>query len=121
MGEEARYYGTVVEIYNNFAALDLEIHLEEKLYAQGEDILVHPDTDDINLMLDVYQKLVQPVTALRGLDNFFVHMNWGTGCIGDGQALGGRDEVERRLEEMVMGEGYDAWGRGKAWRMDLRE
>ena len=50
-----------------------------------------------------------------------MHMNWGTSWIGDGQALDGRDEVERRLEEMVMGEGYDAWGRGKVWKMDLRD
>jgi hypothetical protein len=44
----------------------------------------------------------------------------GNQLIGSGQALDGREEVERRLEEMVMGEGYDAWERGKVWRIDLR-
>ena len=106
--------------HSNLAILNLEIRLEENLYAQGEYIQVIPDTDSINWMLDAYQKLVQPVTALRGLNNFFVHTNWGTSCIGDGQALDGGDEVERKLEEMVMGVGYDAWFRGKVWRMDFR-
>lgn len=106
--------------YSNLAVLNLEIRLAEELYALKQDTQVQTDTDYTNRMLDTYQKLVQPLAAPLGPRNFFVHLNWGTSCIGTGQALDGREEVERRLEEMVMGEGYDAWERGKVWRIDLR-
>jgi hypothetical protein len=88
---------------------NLEIRLAEEVYALTQDTQAQADTDYTSRMPDTYQKLVQPLAALLGLRNFFVHLNWGTSCIGSGQALDGREEVERRLEEMVMGEGYDAW------------
>jgi hypothetical protein len=101
-----RFYGS-----NSF-----EIRLAEELYTFRQNTQTQADTGYTNRMLDTYQKLVQPVAALLGLRNFFVHLNWGTGCIGSGQALDGREEVEWRLKERVMGEGYDAWGQGRCGR-----
>ena len=56
-----------------------------------------------------YRKFIQPMTALRGLKNFHVHLAWET----SGKGLDGRGEIEGEIERMVMGPDYDAWEHGK--------
>lgn len=111
----------------NLAILSLEICLEERFYtrwkyelelqqAQGVDEFLEQHS---KMMKAAYWGLVQPVATLQGLKNFFVHMNWGTSVIGDGQAPDGRQVLERQLEGQVMGEEYNAWASGKVVRIDL--
>jgi len=115
--------------------LHLEVRFSEKSYVSVWDIVLD-DADYLlpgykDQMLHIYQKLIQPFTALdKSLKNFFVHLNWGSSCgLVEGRVWkcgtwsipypDGRAEEERKLESMVMGSGYDAWERGKQVRIDL--
>jgi len=62
-------------------------------------------------MNDIYLKLFTPMKALKGLKDLFIHLNYST-SIGYRED-DGRKEPQRILECLVMGEGYDAWKRGK--------
>ncbi|KIM94231.1 hypothetical protein OIDMADRAFT_21449 [Oidiodendron maius Zn] len=104
----------------NLTVLNLEIRLAEKFYVSIWDMPLETDSGYKKRMLHTYQGLIQPVTALRGLKNFFVHLNWGSSCgvLGQGPS-DGRGEIEQELERMVMGQEYNAWKCGKEVRTDL--
>ena len=101
----------------NLAILSLELRLREKYYE------AYPDEDFDHGYKDriwkIYQNFIQPVTSLHGLKNFYVHLNWACtiGFPGVG-VLDGKEEIEGKLERMVMGDGYDAWKCGKVVRME---
>jgi len=107
--------------HSNLAILNLEIRLAEEFYSSGRYELTLQQTNEeyLEIIKAAYWRLVQPVATLRGLKNFFVHLNWGTSVTGGGQAPDNRRELERGLETLVMGEGYNAWARGKVVRIDL--
>jgi len=116
------------------AALHLEVRFSEKYYVSVWAI-VPRDADYLRPgykghILDIYEKLIHPMTALKGLKSFFVHLNWGSTCgdingrkwlcgtwsipYADGRAL-----EEQKLERMVMGPEYDAWECSKQIRIDV--
>ena len=73
-------------------------------------------------MWETYHTLIQPMTSLRGLKSFFMHINWGSSCGMPGQkSWDGRDEIESKLEKMVMGQEYDSWKHGKEVRICLSD
>ncbi|KAH9208127.1 hypothetical protein DL95DRAFT_395538 [Leptodontidium sp. 2 PMI_412] len=111
--------------YANLSIMTLEIRLEDMIYTRNEeeghlsifDATLNKREYEVN-MLNAYSNFLLPIAILKGrLKNFFVHLNWGTSVTGDGQALDGREVVERKLESLVMGEEYDAWKRGKVYRV----
>ena len=101
----------------NLAILSLELRFREKCYE------AYPDEEFDNGYKDriweIYQNFIRPVASLHGLKNFYVHLNWACtiGFPGVG-VLDGREELEGKLETMVMGDGYDAWKCGKVVRME---
>lgn len=104
----------------NLAALNLEIRLTEKVYdsvwAKSE---VEAGYEE--LMLETYERFIQPLISLQRLKNLFVHLNWASSCgLPESGVPDGRQQVERKLERMVMGEEYDAWKHGKVVRIDSR-
>ncbi|KAH8589788.1 hypothetical protein B0O99DRAFT_745760 [Bisporella sp. PMI_857] len=102
------------------AILNLEIRLTENFYVSVWNLREEPNSVYEERMWDTYTAFIQPVAALKGLKNFFVHLNWGTSCGIPGKGvLDGRQALEQKLERMVMGEGYEAWQCGKEVRMDM--
>jgi len=100
--------------------LNLEIRLTENFYGSSWNLRVEPDSFYEQRVWDTYTAFIQPVASLRGLKNFFVHLNWGTSCGIPGKGvLDGRQTLEQKLERMVMGDGYEAWKCGKEVRMDM--
>jgi hypothetical protein len=84
------------------------------------EILFDPIDSYEKNMEDTYNDLIEPMSALRGLKSFFVHLNWKTSYgVLDKGVPDGRQKVEGKLERMVMGEEYDAWKCGKDVRYDL--
>jgi hypothetical protein len=102
----------------NLAVLNLEIRLEEKYYFSYSD-MEEFDIGYKDRMCETYQRLIQPLTSLQGLKNFFVHLNWAS-TIGLPEigVLDGREEIEGKLERMVMGDEYNAWKCGKVVRIE---
>jgi hypothetical protein len=104
----------------NPAILNLEIRLTENFYVSVWNLRQELDSAYEKRMWDTYEAFIQPVTALRGLNNFFVHLNWGTSCGIPGVGVpDGRQVVEQKLERMIMGEAYESWKCGKEVRMDM--
>lgn len=101
----------------NLAILTLELRLREKCYEAYLD--EEFDNGYKDRIWEIYQNFIQPVASLYGLKNFYVYLNWDStiGFPGVG-VLDGREEIEGKLERMVMGEGYDAWKCGKVVRME---
>lgn len=60
-------------------------------------------------MWGVYQRLTEPMIALKGLQDLFIHLAWPLDYRKDDH----RDQQERILERRVMGEHYDSASRGK--------
>lgn len=58
----------------------------------------------------LYPKLIEPMTALKGLQNLFVQIVW--------PGMKNREQVEQDLERVVMGQDYDSFARGKKRRVD---
>jgi hypothetical protein len=90
-------------------------------YASWKEAQGHtpPNLDGIegkreNRMRTIYLKLFRSMTVLRGIKDLYIHLNYETS---DGFSDdNGRKEQERILESLVMGDGYDAWKRGKSTR-----
>lgn len=104
----------------SLAALNLEIRLTEKVYdsawAKSE-----VEAGYEQCMWETYQIFIRPLISLQRLKKFFVHLNWASSCgLPESGVPDGRQEIERKLERMVMGEEYDAWKHGKAVRIDSR-
>jgi hypothetical protein len=61
------------------------------------------------------------IDCSQRFEALFVHLNWARyiGLPGMGVS-DGRQELEQKLERMIMGQEYDAWKCGKAARMDSR-
>ena len=56
------------------------------------------------VMWTAYQRALKPMVGLKGLLNLFIHINW---------PRLDQDRYEKKLEELVMGEGYNSAARGK--------
>lgn len=56
-----------------------------------------------------YDQVVKPMTRLKGLKDFFIHLSWHRGGIDERNC----ENIERRLERLVMGDNYDSFARGK--------
>ncbi|PVH67846.1 hypothetical protein DL98DRAFT_442597 [Cadophora sp. DSE1049] len=120
---------------SNLAVLHLEIRFAERFYTcvwtRRDEDLEERFPGYEQRVLETYEKIIRPVTALTGLKSFFVHLNWGTSC-GDQDGRfwkdgtfsipypDGREAHERKFERMVMGSEYDAWEQGKEIAYDLR-
>lgn len=89
--------------------VDLESGVRELrgLYAQG--IL---DNRYDAAMWGVYQRIIEPMIELKGLQDLFVHLGWPL----DYRKHEFRDQQEKILEKRVMGEHYDSTSRGKVSR-----
>jgi hypothetical protein len=93
----------------NLPRLSLELRLSEKYFVSIWKVAPEPDPEYETHMQETYTRLIEPMLALKGLRNFFVHLNWDSGCGVKDKRL----EMEGRLERMVMGEEYDAGKCGK--------
>ncbi|KAF4614394.1 hypothetical protein G7Y89_g15344 [Cudoniella acicularis] len=97
----------------NLAVLTIELNFNERFYP---DIWMKKPTFDLEYegnMLKTYETFIRPMSVLHGMKRLFVYLNWDTSyeCLYDG-----REEHEAILEEIVMGESYDAWEHGKAFQ-----
>ncbi|KAH8600053.1 hypothetical protein B0O99DRAFT_611648 [Bisporella sp. PMI_857] len=100
--------------------LGLEIRFTEPSYNSIWDPPLVVDDGHDERMLRTYRRMIEPVVALKGLKNFFVHMNWNSSCGVPGKGVPDRRQiVEQKFERMIMGQQYDAWKCGKAVRMDM--
>lgn len=86
--------------------LDMANDMHSTLYAYWSGFL---NNTSEAAMWGVYQRLTEPMIALKGLQDLFVHLAWPLGDLK--QDL--RDQQERILERRVMGEHYDSASRGK--------
>ena len=100
----------------NLPLLSLELHFWETYYVwNGDQQWGAPGTtfmrqrEEETRVRNSYRKFIQPMTALRGLKNFHVHLALET----SGKGLDGRGEIEGEIEKMIMGPDYDAWEHGK--------
>lgn len=59
--------------------------------------------------LESYDQIVQPMTRLKGLKDFFINLSWHRGAMEDGYC----ENYEQILERLVMGDAYDSFARGK--------
>jgi len=102
--------------------LTLDIHMSEPFWyppwEKSEDETM-PNISELNSqrgdrMIKIYRKLFTSMRSLGQLKDLFINLNYETsdGYLEDD----GRREQERILECLVMGEGYDAWKRGKCTR-----
>ncbi|KAF4627552.1 hypothetical protein G7Y89_g10603 [Cudoniella acicularis] len=122
---------TTLSATANLPILTLELRFTEKHYVSVWDFRVEPDASREAKIYDTYEQFIRPVSDLLGaqrkdggggggLKNFFLHLNWGSSCGFPGRGnYDGRHVVEGKLEEMVMGEGYDAWKEGKVVMFNL--
>lgn len=100
----------------NLEALTIQLRMNETMYPDFDDEKPTFDLEYESFMLQTYENLLQPMKALHGLKNFFIHLNWATSS----GFPDGRQEIEQVLERMVMGQKYDAWKRGKTIRHEGR-
>ncbi|QVM07930.1 hypothetical protein D8B26_002626 [Coccidioides posadasii str. Silveira] len=99
----------------NVSNLVLSLYLEctERSCGQALDVDVENRLQHDVAMPEVYKRIVEPLTRIKGLKDLFVHM----GRRGrQGNFLNSvRDKQEAELEQVVMGPLYDAVARGKYW------
>jgi hypothetical protein len=69
----------------------------------------HFTTQDELRILQAYEEVVRPLVQLQGLKLLFLYVPFPFGRVNEEA----RVEVERRLEQMVMGTNYDAYCVGK--------
>lgn len=97
----------------NLRVLTIEIRLTERFFSRGGGYI---PSDYEEHMRDTYYRFIQPVTGLgsKGLKNLFVYLDWRNKK--EYFARGKEDErqeLEQKLERMVMGNNYNAWRCGK--------
>ncbi|EER26999.1 hypothetical protein CPC735_023350 [Coccidioides posadasii C735 delta SOWgp] len=99
----------------NVSNLVLSLYLEctERSCGQALDVDVENRLQHDVAMPEVYKRIIEPLTRIKGLKDLFVHM----GRRGrQGDFLNSvRDKQEAELEQVVMGPLYDAVARGKYW------
>ncbi|KAH6962591.1 hypothetical protein BKA56DRAFT_736682 [Ilyonectria sp. MPI-CAGE-AT-0026] len=119
---EWKYWIETIDLLSeeaNLAVLHLEVRTNEDFYRSIWDFPMEEKPGYEDHMWETYQTLIRPMASLRGLKSFFMHINWGSSCGMPGQkSWDGRDEIENKLERMVMGQEYDSWEHGKEVRMD---
>jgi hypothetical protein len=89
----------------NLPRLRIELRLSEQWFVTVWDVPPLPDLVYERNMDEAYNALVLPMVELKGLKDFYVHLNYKTSC----GHYDRRMEIEARLEKMVMGEDYDSW------------
>ncbi|CAG9983529.1 unnamed protein product [Clonostachys byssicola] len=108
----------LLERHANLPGLKLEIHFADLDVMPVEDLLarrIRSKPEDEKEMFDAYVRILGPLRKLAGLRAFFVYAAWPT----HDEAEPERKADETRLEQMVMGDGYDStrWGKceGSHW------
>lgn len=98
----------------NLAVLRLQVRLGEIWYRTVFEAQIVLEAGRGERMSETYHRLVQPMACLKGLQDFFVHINWSSSFrVPDQSATDWPRELEHRLESIVMDQEYDAWKRGK--------
>jgi hypothetical protein len=94
----------------NLKALNLEIHITDFTWKRWkEQEAGQYDGEYEAEMLEAYRRLIEPLGALRGLRNLFIHLTWSIHESRQDQ----RTQQEDNLEKFVMGKNYDAQKNGK--------
>ena len=97
----------------NVPRLTLTIDMSSELDAYGDGYgYVLPRIDPDGAMWTVYQRIMEPMVRLKGLQNLFVHLSWPLSDLEEDL----RHLHERILERRVMGDDYDSVSKGKVRR-----
>lgn len=105
----------LLEQHANLPGLKLEIHfadLDVMPLAELSARRTRSNPEDEKEMFDAYVRILGPLRRLAGLRAFFVYAAWPT----HNEAEADRKADETKLEQMVMGDGYNSTNRGKCER-----